>query len=183
MGATRQNQQREWKLLSWWLAQNHSHAEHIWMQARVGPSGTIPNLKYTPEIEAMARVRNRWADAVYIEDGAISLVEAKMKPDPGVFSILIHYARNLRRDPYFSQFNNLPLHLIALMAQDDPSLAEEAPWYGVQWVVYHPPWLGLEEGMASGRVAFGIPGAAARVSRSRGPAENRPGIMSVHRRR
>lgn len=140
MGA-RMNTQREWKLLSWWLATYHASADHIWMQVRVGPSIAIPGMLMTPAAEAMARVRNRWADAIFMEAGALNLVEAKMAPDPGVYSQLIHYARKLRADPAFAAYSKLPLNLIALIASDDPSLAQEAPWYGIRWVVYQPAWL------------------------------------------
>jgi hypothetical protein len=97
--ASRQTVQREWQLLGWWLAQYHSQTQ-IFMQVRVGPTlpigGTYP---LSQALVNLSRVRNRWADAICIENGALYLVEAKMKPTPGVFSTLIHYARKLRLDP------------------------------------------------------------------------------------
>lgn len=86
----------------------------------------------------MARVRNRWADAVFVESGTPAIVEAKLEPDPGIFSQLIHYARKFRADPEFQQFASVPLRLIAVVYHDDPSVAIEAPFYGVQWIVFTP---------------------------------------------
>lgn len=134
----RQYTNREWKLLSWWLATFHPNAD-IMMNVRVGPTVT-PGSAYVPPPDPgdLLRVRNRWADAIYIEAGAVNIVEAKIEPDPGIFSQLIHYARKFRADPAFVEYAAAPLRLIALVYNDDQSVAQEAPWYGVQWVVYQP---------------------------------------------
>jgi len=137
MGA-RQYTNREWKLLSWWLATYHPQAE-ISMQVRLGPTNPLSGITNPTAADlAMSRVRNRWADAVFVENGLPYIVEACMQPDPGIFSQLIHYARKFRADPYFSKYANQPLGLIALVYSDDPSVSVEAPWYGVNWVVYQP---------------------------------------------
>jgi hypothetical protein len=139
----RQYTNKEWKLLSWWLATYHPNAD-ISMQVRVGPTvyvGETPT-GLTADQELL-RVRNRWTDAIFIEGGALNLVEAKIDPDPGIFSQLIHYARKIRADPAFAEFSTAPLNLIALVYNDDPSVAQEAPWYGVRWVVYQPNLAGV----------------------------------------
>jgi hypothetical protein len=130
--------QREWRLLSWWLATFHPNAE-IWMNLRVGPTSPILGVSLmTPAMQALSRVRNRWVDALFLEGGELNLVEAKLQPDPGIFSQLIHYARKLRMDPTWEAYASTPLNLIALVYHDDASVAQEAPWYGVRWVVYQP---------------------------------------------
>lgn len=137
MGA-RQYTQREWKLLSWWLATFHPHAE-IHMNLRVGPIVMPANVEAPTAAETRAgRVSQRWLDALFIENGSVNLVEAKIDPDPGIFSQLIHYARRFRADPEWAQYRETPLNLIALVYHDDPSVAMEAPWYGVRWTVYQP---------------------------------------------
>lgn len=134
----RQYTQREWKLLSWWLATTHPNAE-IMMNVRIGPTAPIGDVTPIGPIEVNAsRLRNRWVDAIFFEGGRIGLVEAKMEPDPGIFSQLIHYARKLRLDPGFMQYANTPLDLYAVVYNDDPSVSVEAPWYGVNWIVYQP---------------------------------------------
>jgi len=137
MGA-RQYVQKEWRLLSWWLATYHPHAD-ISMNVRLGPvTPTLPLSAYTTAEGNMQRVRNRWADAVFVESGAPTIVEAKLEPDPGIFSQLLHYARKFRADPGFSALSHMPLTLVALVYNDDPSVAVEAPWYGVRWEVFQP---------------------------------------------
>ena len=152
---SRQNAQREWQLLGWWLAQVHPLFSELWMNVRVGPTEVLPGAPTTQAFLNMARVRNRWADALFYENGALNLVEAKMEPDPGIYSTLIHYARKLRMDPKFTQFANAPLNLIALVARDDPSVGMEAPWYGVQWVVYQPSFLTEQQTITTGNSAGG----------------------------
>jgi len=42
------------------------------------------------------------------------------------------------------------MNLIAVVAADDPSVAMEAPFYRVQWVVYQPSFLTSDQTQASG---------------------------------
>ena len=151
----RQNAQREWQLLSWWLAQTHPHFDELWMNVRVGPSQLFPGAANTQAFENMARVRNRWADAIFSENGALNLVEAKMEPSPGIFSTLVHYARKIRMDPQFARFAGWPLNLIAVVAREDASVSMEAPWYQVQWVVYQPSFLTQPQTATLGNLAGG----------------------------
>jgi len=130
--------QKEWRLLSWWLATYHPDAD-VAMNVRVGPTGTIGGAAAVGPIDqAASRLRNRWVDAIYFENQTVTIVEAKMSPDPGIFSQLIHYARKFRLDPNYGQYANWPLNLVALVYSDDPSVSVEAAWYGVQWIVYSP---------------------------------------------
>ena len=141
--AARQYVNKEWKFLSWWLATYHPQAD-ILMNARVGPT-VEPSGSYAPGLNPgnLLRVRNRWTDAIFFEGGSVSIVEAKLEPDPGIFSQLIHYARKFRADPGFAEYEETPMNLIALVYNDDPSVAQEAPWYGVNWIVYQPTLAGF----------------------------------------
>lgn len=152
---SRQNSQREWQLLSWWLAQKHPLFDEIWINARVGPTQLLPGAPAGTSWENMARVRNRWADAIISEGGALYLIEAKMEPAPGIFSTLVHYARKLRMDANFARFAGAPLNLVAVVARDDPSVAYEAPWYQVDWQVYQPAFLTIDQTAATGNEAGG----------------------------
>lgn len=136
--AQRQYVQKEWRLLSWWLATFHPHAE-IWMNLRVGPTSTVSgSAADAATLGNSARVRNRWVDALLVENGDPTIVEAKLDPDPGIYSQLIHYARKFRADPAWRSYAARPLSLVALVYHDDPTVAVEAPWYGVNWIVYQP---------------------------------------------
>lgn len=137
--APRAYTQREWRLLSWWLVTYHPHAE-IYLNLRVGPTALFSaSPADAATLGNSARVRNRWIDALLIENGDPTMVEAKLEPDPGIFSQLLHYARKFRADPNWRGYADRPLKLVALVYNDDPSVAIEAPWYGVSWVVYQPP--------------------------------------------
>jgi hypothetical protein len=153
--------QREWTFLNWWLATHHAGAS-IAMNVRLGP--TRPLLSYgAPGAggDGILRLPNRWADAVYVENHQLNLVEAKIEADPGIFSQLIHYARLLRIDPSYAQYRAAPIRMTALVYHDDPSLAEEALWYGVNWEVHQPSLEGYPlpklSGEALGAVGSELP--------------------------
>ena len=136
--AARQYVQKEWRLLSYWLALKHPNAD-IAMNVRLGPHiARTPGPSPGELPSTVSRVFHRYADAVYVEHGLPTIVEAKLEPDPGIFSQLIHYARRFRVDPNWAAYRSAPLGLVALVYSDDPSVSVEAPWYGVQWEVYQP---------------------------------------------
>lgn len=138
----RQYTQLEWKLLSWWLALRHPHAATL-QNARVGsPLNYAGGFPGDPAEGESLRVKLRYADAILVENNRVAIVEAKIEPDPGVFSQLIHYLRKFRLDPRMRSLHPLPLDLIAVVYHNDPSVAVEAPFYGVRWEVFRP---GLSE--------------------------------------
>lgn len=152
--SSRATAQREWQLLSWWLAQYHPHAR-IFMNKRIGPSLQLGNVYPMDAATAqISRLRNRWVDTVYIENGQLYLVEAEMEPDPGAFSQLIHYARLLRMDPEWASYAGVPLNLQVVVARDDPSVAAEASMYQIKWIVYQPSFLASDHTMPTGE---GVP--------------------------
>lgn len=109
------------------------------MNQRVGPAlTTLPAGSDYATAQNAAYVRNRWTDAIVVYPDKVLIVEAKLDPDPGIFSQLIHYCRMFRLDPTFAQTNNLPVTLVALVYRDDPQVGIEAPWFGIQWIVYQP---------------------------------------------
>lgn len=136
--ANRAYTQKEWRLLSWWLALKHPHAD-ITLNPRLGAPVLRAAVEYDPTSpEAVTRVFQRYADAIIVEDGEPTIVEAKIAPDPGVFSQLIHYARKFRIDPAWHSFANRPLALVAVVYHDDPTVSVEAPFYRVRWEVFNP---------------------------------------------
>jgi hypothetical protein len=159
--ASRAYAQKEWRLLGWWLATFHQNAD-IYMNVRLGPQLPQKETGIVAELPAtVSRVFQRYIDAIYVEHGLPFLVEAKLDPDPGIFSQLLHYARMFRLDPNWTSFANRPLGLIALVYQDDPEVSAEAAAYGVQWTVYQPK---LED----------LPAAATRMTAAGGASEPPP---------
>jgi hypothetical protein len=141
--ANRQYVQQEWRLLSYWLATYHPNAT-IYMNVRLGPVMASATSNPLDEQTATAsRVYHRYADALFLEQGQPTLVEAKMEPDPGIFSQLIHYARLFRSDPAWKQYASQQLSLIAVVYGSDPTVQAEAPFYGVRWITYQPNLTGL----------------------------------------
>ena len=152
--AARSYAQKEWRLLSWWLATYHPQAE-IYMQVRLGPTSPLEGANLlAPPPDGVLRLRNRWADAIIVENGLPSIIEAKIEPDPGVFSTLVHYLRKFRVDPAWATYAEQPVGLIAVVYNNDASVAQEAAWYGVQWVNFQPDLSGFPQAVTKGNPAI-----------------------------
>ena len=135
--------QREWRLLSWWLATFHPNAE-ILMNVRVGPIYDLITGPPQTYAEAQAsRVRNRWADAIYLESGTVNIVEASMQPELGLISEVQGYSHLFSIDPVFREWWALPRREQIVVYRDDPYMADRAAAAGVAWIVYTPNLVGF----------------------------------------
>jgi len=130
-------QQKEARLVNEWLMLNHPNALQ-WRRVRLGP---LPN----KELARMYMVTLRWADAIYVEDGTVFIVEAKMRPDLGAISQLKAYKDLFYQTPEFTEFRNRPVELILLTTRRDPVLFDMCKREGIHYEVYAPAWL-FQEG-------------------------------------
>lgn len=121
----------------------HPNAE-ILMNVRVGPIYDLPTGPPLTYAQAQqSRVRNRWADAIYIEGGTVYIVEASMQPELGLISEVQAYSHLFSLDPVFKEWWPLPRREQVIVYRDDPYMADRAAQAGVQWVVYSPNLVGF----------------------------------------
>ena len=66
----------------------------------------------------------RWADAVFIHDSIVYIVEAKLRPDLGSIGQLEGYKQLFVVTPEFKQYWNYPIKMILLSAHADLNIAE-----------------------------------------------------------
>lgn len=125
---------------------NHGTAPQ-WKRVRLGP---LPNV----EMARAYKVTQRWADAVFVDDDTIHIVEAKMYPDASAFGQLELYATLIRDTPEFSAYTNLPVKLIFLTTKKDNPLFEMATQKGIAYEIYNPEW--VEEYLKK-RFRLGVP--------------------------
>ena len=111
-------QQKESILLSRWLAKFHRTSPQ-WKRVRLG----IPAF---PEEAKYFQVALRWADAIFLQDGHVNIVEAKLKPDFGVIGQLEGYQKLFKVTPEFSSYQHWPIKLIILTPTIDYSIIELA---------------------------------------------------------
>ena len=109
-------QQKESILLSRWLAKFH-RTDLQWKRVRLGEVAF-------PEEAKLYSVILRWCDAIFIKDGAVHIVEAKLRPDLGTIGQLEGYKELFAVTPEFKQYWNYPVKMILLSAVVDLNIAE-----------------------------------------------------------
>lgn len=123
-------QQKESVLLSRWLAKFHRQ-DLQWKRVRLG-------IVSNPEEAKFYKVTLRWADAVFIADGFVNIVEAKLKPDLGVIGQLEGYKKLFPLTPEFDAYKNWPIKLIILSPFLDLTISEIASEKGIIYDVWKP---------------------------------------------
>lgn len=98
--------QKESILLTKWLAKFH-RSKPQWKRVRLG----IPA---NPQEAKLYSILLRWADAIFLDDGFVNIVEAKLRPDLGTFGQLEGYKELFKVTPEFSAYENWPIKLIIL---------------------------------------------------------------------
>lgn len=86
----------------------------------------------------MYSVLQRWADAIFIEDGAVNIVEAKLRPELGVIGQLEGYKELFKVTPEFIAYENWPVNLILLSPVMDLGIAEICSKKGIVYEVWSP---------------------------------------------
>ncbi len=123
-------QQKESVLLTKWLARFHRTSPQ-WKRVRLG----IPA---NPEEAKLYSVLLRWADAIFIEDGFVNIVEAKLRPEFGAIGQLEGYKELFKVTPEFSQYKDWPIKMILLSPIMDLGIAEIASKKGIIYEVWKP---------------------------------------------
>ena len=123
-------QQKESVLLTYWLAKFHRSSPQ-WKRVRLG----IPA---NPAEAKLYSVLLRWADAVFLEDGIMWIVEAKIRPDLGTIGQLEGYKELLKVTPEFSAYENWPVKMILLSATLDLGIAELCSKKDIIYEVWKP---------------------------------------------
>lgn len=123
-------QQKESVLLTRWLADFHRTSLQ-WKRVRLG----IPA---TPEEAKLYSVLLRWADAIFIENGFVNIVEAKLRPELGTIGQLEGYQELFKVTPEFSDYSNWPIKLILLSPVMDLAIAEICSKKRISYEIYKP---------------------------------------------
>ena len=119
---------KESDLVNKWLWEFHPTALQ-WRRVRLG---IVP----TKEMANMYMVLLRWADAIFIENGTVHIVEAKLRPNAGAIGQLEHYKLLFGRTPEFNQYWNWPIELILLTSFMDLEIVELCSNKGIKYEFY-----------------------------------------------
>ncbi len=123
-------QQKESVLLTKWLAMFHRTSPQ-WKRVRLGQ---VAN----PEEAKLYSVLLRWADAVFLEEGIVYIVEAKLRPDLGALGQLEGYKELFKVTPEFQQYWLWPIKLILLSPVVDLNIAELCEKKDISCEVWKP---------------------------------------------
>ncbi len=87
------------------------------------------------------KVYQRWADAIVITKTHLILIEAKIKPDPGVISQILLYDQLIPKTDHLRQYSKLRRLNILLLAQHDSEVEELARNNNIEVQYFSPPWV------------------------------------------
>ncbi len=136
-----QQQQRERRLLSEWLARHYPH-DRVQQQVRLGAiTPTIGTEELTPSELAALGMFRRFADALVYRRDRLILIEASIPPHPGYISQLSLYRHLLPLTPELVDFRTLPVEMVYLVAIEDPVVTALARDAGIRVEVFRPSWV------------------------------------------
>ena len=134
-------QPRESRLLAEWIREFYPN-DRVKYRVRLGPYPywAKPSIEtgVSPEIY---KIYQRWADAIIIRPNEIIIIEAKIKPDPGVISQINLYALLLPKTPELSEYKDRPIRKIVLLALRDVEVEELAERENIEIQYYAPNWV------------------------------------------
>lgn len=137
----RRRVQASTKLLHEWAEQQHWDGTPIY-EARLGPTPLLAgSAEVTPEIAAMLRRANRYADLVGALNGELLVVEAKVILSPDAIGQLLAYLPLVESSPVRDKWPSMPIRGVILCAVDDPHVSNLALTHGIRVIVYQPPWI------------------------------------------
>lgn len=90
---------------------------------------------------SLYKVAQRWVDAVFLENGSVYLVEAKISPDASAIGQLQLYRDLFPGTPEFSAYRDLPLKLVFLTTSNDEAIRRLCDAHEIEYVIYSPEWL------------------------------------------
>ena len=119
---------KESEMLNAWLWDKH-RMDVQWRRVRLG---IFP----TKEMARMYMTMLRWADAIYIKEGVVNIVEAKLRPMPGAIGQLELYQKLFRNTLEFKQYWKYPIRLTLLTSMPDTSMIELTSEKGIIYEIY-----------------------------------------------
>ena len=118
----------ETQLQNSWLWQFHKDSP-TWKKVRLGKVSTQFDAK-------IARVFLRFADAIFIEEDVVNIVETKISPKADAIGQLLLYERLFKETPEFSKYKDFPIKKIMLTTREDPAIRKLAEDHGIEVIIY-----------------------------------------------
>lgn len=126
-------QQLERRLLGEWLWEFHRETPVIY-NAPMGDYNVEKGYK-------IYNVKAPRADAIYLEDDEIYIVEAKVVDEFKGIAELENYKRLFKRTAHFMPWHDKKVNLILLVAREKPDVTEMCEEKDILKVIYTPDWV------------------------------------------
>jgi len=138
---TRLWQPRESRLLAEYLAQKYPK-DTVMYRVRLGQTPAWAASSISEGVPAeIYKAYQRWADAIIITQTHLILMEAKIKPEPGVISQILLYDQLIPKTYALDQYKKLQRSNILLIAQHDPEVEELARKNNITVEYFNPAWV------------------------------------------
>ncbi len=134
-------QQREMRMLSEFIAREYP-TDRVLINQRLGvvsPSIEVEGL--SPEEVRALGVFRRYADAIVIQPDRLIIIEAEIRPSPGVVSQLDLYERLLPTTPELADQRGKRIQKMILWVIPDPVLETIAREHDIVVRQYIPAWI------------------------------------------
>ena len=119
----------ETQLQNSWLWQFH-RSSPTWKKVRLGRVSNQSDA-------AIQKVLLRFADAIFIEENIVHIVETKIQPSADAIGQLLLYERLFPETPELSAYKDFPIKKIMLTTRTDEDLNKLAADNGITVVVYN----------------------------------------------
>ena len=123
------NVESEMEFINLWMRREHPNA-NVYGKMRVGrpPAGDV-----------LVGVTRVYPDKIFIENGAVFIVEGKIVPTSAAVGQLENYVRLFPETPEFFFAKDYPVKGILLVAVDRSQVRTFAESKGFEYVVFKPP--------------------------------------------
>ncbi len=135
-------QPREQRMLSEYMAEFFPEVRYQ-VRVRLGSPQPRAQGRFSTEEVKMLGVWRRWADALaYLPTNELLLIEAKIRPEPGVISQIKLYERLISHTPELLPYTAWPIRKRIVYAIPDAATFMLAREDNIEVVHYEPKWLG-----------------------------------------
>jgi len=119
---------KEKALVDAWLWAKH-RTDPQWRRVRLG---VLP----TKESNRVYMTLLRWADAVFLNDGKVYIVEAKLRPDLGAIGQLQGYQKLFSQTLEFDAYKDWPVEMILLTTMPDLNIIELCSEKNIKYEIF-----------------------------------------------
>ena len=137
----RNSSKAESQLLKEWVKAKYPLAT-VFPELRLGPTRKhLVGVEVSPQLEAMLRVSNWYADCVIITPSEGLVVEAKVDPKPAAVGEALFYRTLIFSTPAMQPYLHMQFNPVVLFAEDDSAVTPFARSLGVRVEIWTPPWI------------------------------------------